>query len=96
MSRHALHLDTTVIFTRVELLCALRHLRIRKDHIALDLSRLEERRASQGAQMDPIINSAILAVGTELALLDAIIQRLWLPIAEATLNETPPPEGKPA
>lgn len=88
MSRHPLHLDTTVIFTRVELMCALRHLRVRRDHVHLDLSRLQERREAQGTGMDPVMNAAIMAVDTELALLDAIIQRLWLPIADSALNET--------
>lgn len=86
--RHPLHLDTTVVFTRVELLCALKHLRVRRDHISMDLRRLEERREAKGPDTDPIMNAAMLAVDTEVALLEAIIQRLWLPIASAALDET--------
>jgi len=73
-----------VAFHRVEIFCALRHLRARREAMAIDYLTLEERVKTQ----DIITHSALLTLSTEIDILETVIRRLW--------ESTGPPYGHPS
>lgn len=60
--------------TAVEISCALRHLRVRRDALYSDMLLLEER---ERAGEDGAVRGALLVVAGELSLLDGVIRHLW-------------------
>lgn len=59
----------------VEITCALRHLRVRRDALYSDMLLLEER---ERCGEDGSVRGALLVISSEIDILDGVIRHMWI------------------
>lgn len=67
--------NTTIGITRVEATVVVRHLRLQRDRMAIDLRALEERRLRGG--YNGTLDAAHRVLDAECMLVDDVLRRLW-------------------